>query len=140
MNGVSEQRSPPGLIASARGLAGTSLALLGNRLALLGVEVSEEGARLLAVMLYGGLSVLALGAGTIFLAVFVTVALWDNNRLLALGMFATLFLGAGAVTALLARALLQRGSSLFAASLAELQRDRAALGAGGGTDAGDGAR
>lgn len=116
-----------GLFASARGLAATGVALAGNRLALLGLELSEESTRLLSVLLYGGIALVSLSAGMLFLAVFFTVALWESNRLLALGMFATLFLGAGAVSLAVARGLVRSGSQLFAASLAELKRDRASL-------------
>lgn len=116
-----------GLFASARGLAATGVALATNRLSLLGVELSEEGSRLLSVLLYGGIALLSLAAGIVFLAIFVTVALWDNNRLLALGMFATLFIGAGLVSLFVARGLVRSGSQLFSASLAELRRDQATL-------------
>lgn len=116
-----------GLFASARGLAVTGLAIAANRLSLLSIEVSEESSRLLSIMMYGAVALLALGAGVIFLAIFVTVALWDSNRLLALGMCATLFLGAGIVSLVVTRNLLRTRSQLFAASLAELQRDQASL-------------
>jgi uncharacterized membrane protein YqjE len=119
--------SSPGLLASARGLVSTSAALLGNRLALLGIELSEEGSRLLAILLYGGIAVLCLGAGLIFLAIFITLALWDSNRLLALGMFAALFLGAGTASALVTRHFLRSRARWFAASLDELKRDKSQL-------------
>jgi uncharacterized membrane protein YqjE len=119
--------SDGGLMASARGLGHTALTLLRTRLSLLGVELQEEQARLVGVLLYGICAAIALGAGLVFLAVAITVALWENNRLLALGVFAALFLSAGSVCALVASRLARRGSVLFAASLAELQKDREAL-------------
>ena len=82
---------------------------------------------MLAVLLYGGVALLSLAAGILFLAIFVTVALWDSNRLLVLGMFSTLFIGAGVVSFFVARSLISSGSQLFAASLAELKRDQASL-------------
>ena len=84
-----------GLFASARGLLGTGVSLLHNRLELLGVELAEERARLLSLLAYGGAAFLCIAAGLIFLAIFLTVLLWENNRLLALGIFSALFLGAG---------------------------------------------
>lgn len=127
-----EQPAPSraGLIGSARGLAATALGLASNRLSLLGLEVAEEQSRFLSLLLYGLASVLLLGAGLVFLAAFITVALWDSNRLLALGMFAAAFTGAGAVCWLAARTFAARESTLFAASLAELRKDRIELGAG----------
>lgn len=117
----------PALIASVRGLAATTVALASNRLSLLGVELAEEQARLLGLVLYGVAAVLGLGAGLMFFAVLITVLLWDNNRLLALGVFSALFSGAGTVCALVARSLAQRQSRLFEASLAELGKDQSAL-------------
>jgi uncharacterized membrane protein YqjE len=107
-----------GLFASTRGLLGTGVTLLQNRLQLLGV-----------VLAYGGAAFLCIAAGLIFLAILLTVLMWDNNRLLALGMFSALFLGAGIASAALAISLARGGSKLFSASLAELRKDRDALSA-----------
>jgi len=53
--------------------------------------------------------------------------LWDSQRLLALGIFTTAFLGVGAVLALLAWQRLRRGLRLFRASIQELRADRERL-------------
>ena len=122
--------NPPGqrrLFASAKGLLGTGISLLHNRLELLGVEVAEERARLVSVLAYGGAAFLCLAAGLIFLAIFLTVLMWDSNRLLALGVFSALFIGAGITSLTLALSLAKSGSKLFSASLAELRKDTDAL-------------
>lgn len=116
-----------GLFASTRGLLGTGVTLLHNRLELLGVELAEERVRLVSLLAYGGAAFLCLAAGLIFLAIFLTVLLWESNRLLALGVFSALFLGAGVASVTLAMSLARSGSKLFSASLAELRRDREAL-------------
>ncbi|HTH95329.1 MAG TPA: phage holin family protein [Rhodocyclaceae bacterium] len=121
------QDSRPGLLASVKGLLGTSLTLLQTRLQLLATELEEEGQRLLALILWGGVAVLALGAGLVFVAVFLTVLWWDSNRLLVLGVFAALFVGLGCVATFVAYRLAGSTSGLFSASLAELSKDRAAL-------------
>ena len=121
---MSDQR---GLFASTRGLLGTGVTLLHNRLELLGVEVAEERVRLVSMLAYGGAAFLCLAAGLIFLAIFLTVLLWENNRLLALGVFSALFLGAGIASVAFAMSLARAGSKLFSASLAELRSDRDAL-------------
>jgi uncharacterized membrane protein YqjE len=117
----------PGLYASVKGLLGTSLTLLQTRLQLLATELEEERQRLLALMLWSAIAVLALGAGLVFLAIFLTVLLWDSHRLLVLGIFSAVFLGLGAVAVTLACNFARAASALFAASMAELGRDRAAL-------------
>lgn len=117
----------PGLLASAKAALGTALTLLQTRLQLLATELEEERQRLLALLLWGGVAVLALGAGLVFLAIFLTVLLWDSHRLLVLAVFAALFLLGGLLAALLARRLSVASGGIFAASLAELSQDRAAL-------------
>lgn len=116
-----------GLYASSKGLLKTGVTLLHNRLELLGVEVAEERRRLLSLLAYAGAAFLCLAAGLIFLSIFFTVLLWENNRLLALGVFAALFLGAGIASLTLVMSLARAGSNLFSASLAELRKDRDAL-------------
>lgn len=116
-----------GLFASTRGLLGTGVTLLHNRLQLLGVELAEERVRLVSILAYGGAAFLCLAAGLVFLAILLTVLMWESNRLLALGVFSALFLGAGIASAALALSLARGGSKLFSASLAELRKDREAL-------------
>lgn len=124
---MSDQR---GLFASTKGLLGTGVTLLHNRLQLLGVELAEERVRLLSLLAYGGAAFLCIAAGLVFVAIFLTVLLWENNRLLALGIFSALFLGAGIASLTLAMSLARSGSKLFSASLAELRNDREALTSG----------
>jgi uncharacterized membrane protein YqjE len=119
-----------GLFASTKGLLGTGVTLLYNRLQLLGVELAEERVRLVSMLAYGGAAFLCIAAGLIFLAIFFTVLLWDSNRLLALGVFSALFLGAGMASLMLAMSLSRSGSKLFSASLAELRKDSEAMATG----------
>ncbi|MDP1612728.1 MAG: phage holin family protein [Sulfuritalea sp.] len=118
-----------GLFASSKGLLGTGVKLLHNRLELLGVELAEERVRLISMLAYGAAAFVCIAAGLIFLAMLLTVMLWDSNRLLALGVFAALFIGVGGVCLALAMGQARAGSRLFSASLAELRKDRDALSA-----------
>lgn len=101
-----------------------------TRLELLKVEAREEVGRIAGLVLWGVAAVLLGVAGMVFLAVFITVLLWESHRLLALGIFSALFLAATAVAIAATLRLARRGSQLFAASLAELRHDEAALKAG----------
>lgn len=116
----------PGLYASIKGLLGTSLTLLQTRLQLLVTELEEARIRLLAIFLWAAVAVLALGAGLLFVAIFLTVLFWEQ-RLLVSGICAGIFLAVGILAALAARRLCTSPSGLFADSLAELGHDRAAL-------------
>lgn len=119
--------SPAGLFASLRGFATTGVALLRTRVELLKVEAQEEVGRIGGLLLWGIAAVLCGIVGLTFVAVLVTVLLWESQRVLALAVFATLFLGAAVVAVGIALRLARRGSQLFAASLAELRRDETAL-------------
>ena len=121
--------TPPerGLYSVLRRRIATGVAMLRTRLELLATELEEEKARLLGLLAYGATALVLLAVGLVFLAVFVTVLLWDSNRLLALGVFAALFLGAGALALAVTLRLARTESHLFAASLAELAQDRSEL-------------
>ena len=118
-----------GLFTSLRGFARTSVALVRTRLDLLKVEVQEEVARIASLLIWAVAAVLLAALGLGFLAVFLTVLLWESHRLLALGIFAALFLVSAGVAIFAVTRLAQQGSQLFAASLAELRQDEAALAA-----------
>lgn len=120
-------RKAASLLGSLRGFAATSVDLLRTRLDLFKLELHEEAGRLLGLLLWGFAAVLLAVLGLAFVAVFVTVLFWDGQRLLALGLFASLFVAAAAGAIGMVVRLARRGSGLFAASLAELRRDAAAL-------------
>ena len=122
---MSEQ--PPPLARSLRGLAATLLGLAQVRLELLSVEARVEALRLGEILLYGAIALTMFSVGVVFLAIFLTVLLWDSHRLLALAVFATLFLSGGFLSAWVARHRVRQGSRLFAESIRELQKDRAKL-------------
>jgi uncharacterized membrane protein YqjE len=124
---VTEAPQRGGLFGSLRALASTAVGLLQVRLELLATELQEEKVRLLGLAAFGTAAVFFLAAGAIFLAVFLTVLYWDEHRLLVLGLASLVFLAGGLLFALLALRAARSGSRLFAASLAELRQDKAAL-------------
>jgi uncharacterized membrane protein YqjE len=116
-----------GLSDSLRRLAGTGVALVQTRLELLAAELEEEKLRLGNLLVFAAAAILLLDLGIVLLAVFLTVAFWDTDRLLVLGILTTAFLVAGAIAAAAAVRLARTRSRLFAASLAELAEDHEAL-------------
>lgn len=124
---MSEGAQREGLLASLRGLLATAVATLQVRLALLGTELEEERLRLLQLLLFGAIAFFLLGAGMVFLAAWLTVLLWEQHRLLVLALLAGLFLGGGMLALRQALGVARSPSRLFAASLAELAKDRDAL-------------
>ena len=116
-----------GVFESLRGSAATLLAVARVRVDLFATELQEEKARAGLTLLFGAGAVLFVSFGLLFLAVAITVLLWESNRLLALGVFAAIFLTCGVVCGLTARRHARPGTQAFAESIAELKRDAAAL-------------
>jgi uncharacterized membrane protein YqjE len=115
------------LLSSVQGLAATLVAVFHTRLELLATEVEEEKQRLLAVLGWGALAVLMGTVASVFLAGFITVALWDSHPLLALGGLTLAFAGACVWAMRRVNAIVQSPGGMLAASLAELQADHDAL-------------
>lgn len=117
----------PRLAESLHGIVDAGLQTVQTRLELLALEVQEEKLRLSGLAFNIVLCGLLLGFGLVFLMVFLTVLFWEEHRLLALGISTVVCLGGGLIAASNAAREFKRGSRLFAASLAELARDREAL-------------
>ena len=118
---------PTRLSASLKGLTATVLELLQLRLELLSVEAQEEVLRVGGLLVYGAVAVAFLSLGLGFLAMLITVALWDTHRLLPLAVFTGVFIGLGFVAAWFARERLRSGTRLFSATVEELKQDREEL-------------
>lgn len=110
-----------------RSLLGAASGLAHSRLALIGTELREEQGRF-ARLLLGGCAALVLGGlGLGAASVALLLALSEAHRVVAALALALVFLAACAYALLGLRRLLQDRTAPFAASLAELERDRAAL-------------
>jgi len=108
---------------------GASLLSLGRiRLELLALEVQEEKERVAALLFWAVWTALLAGFGLVFVALAVTVALWDTHRLVALSLGAGTFGVLALFGVLRLRRLAGSGSTLFRTSIAELREDAAALG------------
>lgn len=116
--------APGSLGSRLRNVVSGALGILQTRLELLATEFQEEKLRLGSLLGYAAAAFFFLGFGTVMLALFLTVLLWDSHRLLALGVFTALFLAIGLIAALAAWRTARQGSRLFAASIAELAQDR----------------
>lgn len=128
---MSEPVHESGLFASLRRLLATALEIAQVRLELLGTEVELEKQRLLRGLFWAALALMVLGVGLALLCGFVILLFWDGYRLHAVGVMALLFLVAGTLMMREARARLRNPTGLFKTSAAELEQDRAGLGAPG---------
>lgn len=109
--------------AGLRGWLLDGVQLLRVRLELLGLEAKEHAATTLTALMCGFAAVLLLVLGLGFLSVLFTVLLWDSHRVLALAVFSTFFLSAGALALWLAWRSWPRNETWFASSLSELKAD-----------------
>ena len=116
-----------GLLASLRQLIATALELAQVRLELLGTEIEEQKLRILAALVWAALGVLFLVVGAVLFAGCIVVLAGEAYRLHALVLLTLAFLGGGGFALGRARARLKTPPGAFAASAAELARDREAL-------------
>lgn len=119
-----------GLFESLRRLFGTGVEVVQVRLALVGTELEQEKLRFFDGLVQAALALLLLGVALVLLLGFVVLMFWDGYRLPAIGVLTLVFGAAGAWVLQRARQRLRAPEGgAFAASLAELRRDRAGLGA-----------
>jgi uncharacterized membrane protein YqjE len=111
------------LFTAARRLLGSLLATGETRLRLAVLELEEERARLVGLLLIVGLSLILLMLGIGVLTTLVIVAFWDTYRLTAIAASALLLLGGGALLALRAVQLAKR-RTLLVSTLKHLATDR----------------
>lgn len=120
-----------GLLTSLRQLLATVLELAQVRLSLLGTELEMEKRHLFSALLWAVLALLVFGVGLVLLCGFIVLLFWEDHRLTVIGVMVLVFLGAGALLLRQARCCLYSAQGMFAASLAEMKRDRADLNASG---------
>lgn len=118
----------PGLLGSIKRLLTTLTGLVATRLELLSNEWQEERLRLLQMLFFALFAFFSFCMGILLLVFFLVVLFWDEHRLVVLAALSLVFFLAGGLLVILLRNTLRSGSRLFSASLAELQKDGAALG------------
>ena len=115
------------VVSRLRGLAADVVELVQVRAELAAVEARAEAKRVALMAVMGALALAMVSFGIIFLALFLTVMVWDTHRLLPLGIFTAFFLGGALVLALLVWMNAKKGFDMFSATRDELRRDRERL-------------
>jgi uncharacterized membrane protein YqjE len=126
-DGGSEQSSARGLGGATARLGASLLGLVRSRLELASVELAEERDR---VQYQVGSLVAAIAMflfALAFVAMWVVVYFWDTNRLTAIAGVAIVFGAAGAALLMWRSQAARSAPTPFAATIAEFERDRAAL-------------
>ena len=114
----------PGLVDSLTATAATMVAIVHTRLDLLSTDLEEEREHFVSLTLFALGAFFCLGVGVVLLASLLVFAVWDSYRLLALGLLAVTFLGAGGGAIAVALKKIKAKPRLFSASLSELRKDR----------------
>jgi uncharacterized membrane protein YqjE len=117
----------PGRTGSLRELLGAALGLLGTHVELLGVEIQEEKERLRELLVLAMLAAAGLTLGLLLASAFLVILFWDHYRLAVLGALVLVWLGLAAWALAAMRRRLASHPNPFAASVAELDKDRAHL-------------
>lgn len=124
-----ESHASGGLFDSLKTLSISLVGIVHTRLELLSTDIAEEREHLITLLVLVLLALFCLGVGVVLLAMLIVVAFWDSHRLLALGGVTGVFLIASAGMAWFALHKTRTRPRLFAASLAELSKDRQHLSA-----------
>jgi uncharacterized membrane protein YqjE len=122
-----EPRASSGVLASLRGFAATAIAITHTRLQLLASELEEQRIRAVHLVILGAVAFFCGAVGVLLVSAWIVIALWDQYRLLTLGLLAAAYFVGCAVALLRLKARLLERPRLFASSLAELRRDEELL-------------
>lgn len=124
-------QSPPpesrGLFESLTRLAANLVSAIYQRLDLLSADIERARAQVLSLLVLAAVTGFCLGVGVVLAMLLLAAVFWETHRLLALGLIAGFFLAVGAVLMLVAIHQLRTRPRVFAASLAELAKDRQQL-------------
>lgn len=116
-----------GLLSSVTTLAATLVAIIHTRLDLLSSDLEEDRAHLLSLLVLALATLFFLGVGVVLATILLVAFFWDTHRFLVLGALAGFFLLGGVATWRFAVYKMRAKPRLFAASLAELLKDRGQL-------------
>lgn len=119
-----------GLFDSIKRLSAHLITVVHTRIELAALDWEEEQVRLGVMLAWGLVALFCAGIGIILLTALIVVAFWDSHRLLVLGLLAALFLGAALAALLILSTKARNKPRLFAATLAELAKDREHLSTG----------
>jgi len=116
-----------GLIASLGVLATTLIGIVSTRLELLSIDIEEDRANFLSLIILYLVAMFAIVVGLILTIILIVFVLWESHRLLALSLLAGFFLLIGLMALIYALQKLKTKPRLFSSSLSELHKDKSTL-------------
>ena len=115
------------IVRSARRMLAILVGMARTRLNLLAIEIMQEKSRIWLLLILTALLMLFSFMALLTLSLFVVVAFWNDNRLLAIGCVFAFYVCAALVSLVVLRRKARLGSSLFSGTLEVLGKDAAAL-------------
>lgn len=115
------------MFESLKTLSVSLVGIVHTRIELLSTDIAEEREHLITHLVWVLVALFCIGVGVVLLAILIVVVFWESHRLLALGGLTGLFLAVGAGAGWLAIHKIRTKPRLFAASLAELSKDKQQL-------------
>jgi len=118
-----------GLVDALRAIGGTLNEIVRVRGSLFAVELREEVQRRKEMLGLAVLGVACVHMALLLLSVLVAVIFWDTYRIAAIGAMTGVYLACGTIAIVKLRERIAASPEPFAATLGELERDLADLGA-----------
>ena len=119
--------SQENLLSSIKNLATTGTSIAQTRLELLSVDVQIARSKFISLLVMIVSALFFLFFGLVMLALLIVIYSWESDRMLALGLLTSAFIGVGLILGLLIMQSLRNMPKLFEASIAELAKDKAEL-------------
>ena len=116
------------LLESIKGLGETLAEVIRIKIEILSLDVKESRIRFLSVLMLGVSSLLLLSLGIILGIFWLIITFWESDRLLVMGVLSAVLLFGGIVMLAVLVWKLKNGPEPFASTIAELNKDSAALG------------
>jgi uncharacterized membrane protein YqjE len=118
------------LLESLRNFTHTLLGAVQTRVELFADELEEQGARVARIAALWALAGLSLSMAVVLGSILLVVLFWDTHKVLVLALLTALFALVGIGAAFAGRGLAASRPRTLSQTIAELERDRAALRAG----------
>lgn len=116
------------LLKSIKALGETLIEVLRIKIEILSLDVKESRIRFISLLMLGVFSLLLFTLGIILGVFWLIIAFWESDRLLIMGVLTCIILFSGMLTLIVFLWKLKHGPEPFAGSIAELNKDSAALG------------
>lgn len=116
------------LLESIKALGETLIEVLRIKIEILSLDVKESRIRFISLLMLGVFSLLLFTLGIILGVFWLIIAFWESDRLLIMGVLTCVILFSGMLMLTVFLWKLKHGPEPFESSIAELNKDSAALG------------